>query len=91
MSSYDEQCSEEFARIRSRVEPYFVDLRTACPYGLAYVATFHQAMFGPVSERVMELFLAAGYRRNGNCLPAEPEPEAGEEAERRSDGCDPTA
>ncbi len=68
MSSYDEQCTEEFSRIRSRVEPYFVNLRTACPYGLAFVATFHQAMFSPISERVMELFLAAGYRRNGNCL-----------------------
>jgi arginine-tRNA-protein transferase len=68
MSSYDEMCAEEFSRIKGRIEPYFVDLRTACPYGLPFVATFHQAMFGPLSERIMELFLAAGYRRNGNCL-----------------------
>jgi arginine-tRNA-protein transferase len=68
MSSYDEQCAEDFRRIRHRIEPYFVDLRTACPYGLPFVATFHQAMLCPIEQRVMELFLAAGYRRNGNCL-----------------------
>jgi len=68
MSVYDEQCAEDFRRIRSRIERYFVDLRTDCPYGLPFVATFHQAMLCPIDQRVMELFLAAGYRRNGNCL-----------------------
>lgn len=68
MSSYDERCAEDFRRIRGRIERYFVDLRTACPYGLPFVATFHQAMLCPIDQRVMELFLAAGYRRNGNCL-----------------------
>ena len=47
---------------------YFLDLQTVCPYGLPFVATFHQAMFCPIDQRIMELFLAAGYRRNGNCL-----------------------
>lgn len=68
MSLYDKQCAEDFARIRSKVEPYFIDLQTTCPYGLPFVATFHQAMFCPIDQRIMELFLAAGYRRNGNCL-----------------------
>ncbi|MDP3478829.1 MAG: arginyltransferase [Desulfoprunum sp.] len=68
MSLYDQQCAEEFSLIRSRVDSYFMNLRTACPYGLPYVATFHQAMFCPLDQRIMELFLAAGYRRNGNCL-----------------------
>ena len=68
MTSYDEQCAAEFSRIQDNLEPYFVDLRTGCPYGLPKVATFHQAIFGPLNERIMELFLAAGYRRNGNCL-----------------------
>ena len=68
MSLYDEQCAEDFARIRNKVEPYFFDLQTTCPYGLPFVATFHQAMFCPIDQRIMELFLAAGYRRNGNCL-----------------------
>lgn len=68
MSLYDEQCAEDFREIRGRVEPYFLDLQTSCPYGLPFVATFHQAVFHPIDQRIMELFLAAGYRRNGNCL-----------------------
>ncbi len=67
MSLYDQQCAEEFA-IRNKIDCYFFDLPTVCPYGLPFVATFHQAMFCPLNQHVMELFLAAGYRRNGNCL-----------------------
>lgn len=39
-----------------------------CPYLLPYTATFYQALFGPITDHIMELFLAAGYRRNGNSL-----------------------
>jgi len=66
--SYDEQCRREFSSLLMRVEHLFVNIDIECPYGLPYVSTFHQATFGPLSERAMELFLAAGYRRNGNCL-----------------------
>jgi leucyl-tRNA---protein transferase len=66
--NYDERCRNEFTILHSRVAHLFVDIDIACPYGLPYVATFHQATFAPLSERAMELFLAAGYRRNGNCL-----------------------
>ena len=68
MSLYDQQCADEFSTIKSRIDSYFMDLSTSCPYGLPFSATFHQAMFCPLDQRVMELFLAAGYRRNGNCL-----------------------
>lgn len=68
MSLYDQQCAEEFRVIESRIDSYFRDLPTSCPYGLPYLAIFHQAMFCPLDQRTMELFLAAGYRRNGNCL-----------------------
>lgn len=67
-TDYDITCAAEFAALQNRVERYFVELRTECPYGLPYMACFHQAMFGPLTDRAMELFLAAGYRRNGNCL-----------------------
>ncbi len=66
--TYDEICRAEFNLLQSRIEHLFVDINIGCPYGLSYTATFHQATFGPLSERGMELFLAAGYRRNGNCL-----------------------
>lgn len=66
--TYDERCRKEFSSLLMRVEHFFVNIDIGCPYGLPYVSTFHQATFGPLSERAMELFLAAGYRRNGNCL-----------------------
>ncbi len=68
MSLYDQQCAEEFTLIKSRIDCYFRDLPTGCPYGLPYLATCHQAMFCPLDQHIMEVFLAAGYRRNGNCL-----------------------
>ncbi len=66
--TYDEKCRAEFSSLISRVEHLFVSIDIQCPYGLPYVARFHQATFAPLSERAMELFLSAGYRRNGNCL-----------------------
>lgn len=67
-NDYDQRCATEFATLKTRLDRYFVELKTECPYGLPYVARFYQAMFGPLTNRAMELFLAAGYRRNGNCL-----------------------
>ena len=66
--SYDEICRAEFDLLQSRIKHHFVNIDIGCPYGMAHVATFHQATFAPLSDRAMELFLAAGYRRNGNCL-----------------------
>ena len=66
--TYDEQCRSEFSSMFSRVSHLFMTIDIQCPYGLPHVATFHQASFAPLSERAMELFLAAGYRRNGNSL-----------------------
>jgi len=59
---------QEFSLLYSRLEHLFVSIDIDCPYGLPHVATFHQATFAPLGEHAMELFLAAGYRRNGNCL-----------------------
>lgn len=67
-STYDARCHQEFQAIYRNLEPYFFSINIGCPYGLPFVATFHQATFSPMNERVMELFLAAGYRRNGDCL-----------------------
>jgi arginyl-tRNA--protein-N-Asp/Glu arginylyltransferase len=68
MTMYDDLCCNEFSVLASRVEHLFIDINIGCPYGLPYVATFHQANFAPLQERAMELFLANGYRRNGNSL-----------------------
>ncbi|MFT5701225.1 MAG: arginyl-tRNA--protein-N-Asp/Glu arginylyltransferase [Desulforhopalus sp.] len=66
--TYDARCRQEFEQIYRKVASYFFSIDIGCPYGFTHVATFHQATFSPLSERVMELFLAAGYRRNGDCL-----------------------
>lgn len=68
MSKYDQECAREFAALENRIDKYFVDVTVNCPYNMVHLATFYQGLFGPLSERVMELFLTAGYRRNGNCL-----------------------
>lgn len=66
--TYDAHCWSEYSAMIARVEHLFMSIDIGCPYGVPHVATFHQATFAPLSERAMELFLAAGYRRNGNCL-----------------------
>ncbi len=76
MTQYDQQCALEFAELQPRLDDYFVSMAVECPYHLPYIAIFYQALFAPVPERIMELFLASGYRRNGNCLYA-----------MRCDGC----
>ncbi len=68
MMQYDQQCTLEFAELQPRFDEYFVEMAVECPYHLPHEALFYQALFAPVPERVMELFLAHGYRRNGNCL-----------------------
>jgi len=68
MSKYDQKCAREFAALKQQVEKYFIDVTVGCPYDQPFPATFYQGLFGPLSDRMMELFLAAGYRRNGNTV-----------------------
>ncbi len=68
MTQYDQQCAFEFAELQTRVDDYFVEMAVECPYHRPHVALFYQALFAPVPDRIMELFLASGYRRNGNCI-----------------------
>ncbi|PIE66488.1 MAG: arginyltransferase [Desulfobacterales bacterium] len=68
MSKYDRECSLEFSALKRRIDTFFVNAAAPCPYTFPYTATYCQGMFGPLPDRVMELFLAAGYRRNGNAL-----------------------
>ena len=68
MSIYDQQCARAFADLQPQLEKYFIEVDVDCPYELPQTATFFQGMFGPVPDHVMELFLAAGYRRNGPFL-----------------------
>ncbi len=68
ISQADRQAFEQFVAIKEKIAHFFYDMETDCPYGMPFKAVFHQAYFAPLEENIMELFLAAGYRRNGNCL-----------------------
>ncbi len=67
-SIYDQQCAREFASLEQRLSKYFYDITVNCPYNQPFLATFYQGVSGQLPDRAMELFLAAGYRRNGNYL-----------------------
>ncbi len=54
--------------IGENLEQYFIDITAGCPYGLPEKAVYHQALFGSLDAYTMGVFLANGYRRNGNCM-----------------------
>ena len=56
------------SRFLVKLAPYFVDTPAECPYGLDRTAVYHQASFSFLPPAVLDEFLAAGYRRNGNTL-----------------------
>jgi arginyl-tRNA--protein-N-Asp/Glu arginylyltransferase len=46
----------------------FYDVQVECPYGRPFTAVYRQAHFGALPNQIMERFLEAGFRRNGNYL-----------------------
>ena len=54
--------------IGENLKQYFIDMTAGCPYGLPEKAVYHQALFGALDTSTMGVFLANGYRRNGNCM-----------------------
>ena len=54
--------------IGEELEQYLVDITARCPYELPQKAVYHQGMFGSLPNTITGLFLANGYRRNGNCM-----------------------
>ncbi|MGV1099055.1 arginyltransferase [Thiovibrio sp. JS02] len=55
-------------QILASLDEYFYDIPTECPYGLPHIAVYHQAYFSSMPQDLLELFLAAGFRRNGNTI-----------------------
>ena len=60
--------SLDLQRIKDELEIYFVESSIDCPYGLQYKAVYHQALFDTLPDFLMNIYLAAGYRRNGNII-----------------------
>lgn len=54
--------------LAEELERFFVNAAAECPYGISTTAVYHQAALGRMSDVTMGEFLAAGYRRNGNCM-----------------------
>lgn len=68
MAEHTNTLYREAERIRTELNQYFVDSSTSCPYGLPCRAVYNQALFDTMPDFVMDVYLAAGYRRNGNII-----------------------
>jgi leucyl-tRNA---protein transferase len=68
MSAGDENLPMSSALMSAELERYFYDVPAKCPYGLPFMALYHQALLGRVPDGVMSQFMAAGFRRSGNNL-----------------------
>ena len=60
--------SREGKRIKEELDHYFAKFSIQCPYGLPFQAVYNQALFAATPDFVMDTYLAAGYRRNGNVI-----------------------
>jgi arginyl-tRNA--protein-N-Asp/Glu arginylyltransferase len=68
MTIHDDHTPVGFNIIRTQLEKYLFEITAPCPYGLPHTAVFRQAMIDSISEPVLELLLADGYRRNGDII-----------------------
>lgn len=59
---------DDYRIIRDRLEKFFFEIGTKCPYDTPNVAVYRQAPLCNLPEHLFGLFLDAGYRRNGNSL-----------------------
>jgi arginine-tRNA-protein transferase len=59
---------QEAARIKEKLQQYFVQSSQKCPYGLPFQAIYNQALIDTMPDFIMDAYLASGYRRNGNVI-----------------------
>lgn len=55
-------------RLKEELEQYFIHSSIECPYGQPSRAVYNQALFDTMPDQVMDIYLASGYRRNGNVI-----------------------
>ena len=68
MATHNNTLSLEALRIKDGLNKYFVHSTVGCPYGMPYNAVYNQALFDTMPDFVMGVYLASGYRRNGNVI-----------------------
>ena len=68
MAAHKNNLSRDAERIREKLQQYFVHSSIECPYGLPFQAVYNQALFDTMPDFIMDVYLASGYRRNGNVI-----------------------
>ena len=68
MSEHDNTLSRKAKSLQEELQQYFVHSSIACPYGLPFKAVYNQGLFDTMPDYIMDVYLASGYRRNGNVI-----------------------
>jgi arginyl-tRNA--protein-N-Asp/Glu arginylyltransferase len=68
MAAHNSTLSQEALRIKDELTKYFIHSYIECPYGMQYEAIYNQALFNTLPDFLMGIYLASGYRRNGNVI-----------------------
>jgi arginine-tRNA-protein transferase len=68
MTIHDDHTPVGFSIIRTQLEKYLFEVMAPCPYGLPHKAVFRQAMISGITEPILEILLAEGFRRNGDTI-----------------------
>lgn len=68
MAAHKNTLPREAERIREELQQYFVHSAIECPYGQPFQAVYNQALFDTMPDFIMDVYLASGYRRNGNVI-----------------------
>ena len=68
MAEHDNTLSRKAKSLQEELQQYFVHSSIACPYGLPFKAVYNQGLFDTMPDYIMDVYLASGYRRNGNVI-----------------------
>jgi len=68
MAEYDNTLSRKAGSLKEELQRYFVHSAIECPYGLPFQAVYNQGLFDTMPDYIMDVYLASGYRRNGNII-----------------------
>ncbi len=68
MAEHDNILSRKAKSLKEELQQYFVHSAIECPYGLPFKAIYNQGLFDTMPDYIMDVYLASGYRRNGNVI-----------------------
>jgi len=68
MAEHQMTLSKKAVRIKNVIQKSFIRSTIDCPCGMPFSAVYNQALFDSMPDFLMGLYLASGYRRNGNVI-----------------------